>query len=98
MKKYMLFSFALIFIISIIQISSAAGLALNGGPFTYNKVYDNPTTFSFTITNTESFTFFNITFVDSSIVEMPLIPNLTSGQQANIIANIKTNSDNSTQL
>lgn len=56
-----------------------------------NKVKDVDSSITFKITNNEPYTFYNLTFMDNSVIRMPKVNQLDSGQSIVINATIFTN-------
>ncbi len=75
-------------VIMLISFVSANGLVVQDGTLFLNKTVGIEKTFEFDLSNTDSFSFFNITFEDNSMVEMVKIPVLESGQLAHVTATI----------
>jgi len=93
-KKLSVMLFVTLFFLNL----SSAGLVVSNGTYDYNKIYGVPLSFTFTLTNTESFTFYNISMVNNNVVEMPSIPSLNPGQQVNVNALIRADTNNQTTL
>lgn len=70
----------------------ANGLVVNQTSTSVNKLYDQNITLDFTITNTEPFAFYNISTMNSSLITMPIIATLASGQTASVSGIVTTNS------
>lgn len=85
--------FFFIFLFSLFPLISANGLQLGNQTFNVSKTIDNDVSIVFTIFNTDSITFYNITFETNDIINMTKVPQLNSGQAINVTATIKTNED-----
>lgn len=84
----------LIMSLFLITFVSANGLMItNQTTSSISKIVDVNTTIGFTIYNSESFSFYNITFENDNIIAMNKIPVLASGQSAVVTANVRTNTD-----
>jgi len=90
-KRIFLFIFSFIFLFPFL---SANGLEVVGdSSFNINKTLNQDAQVIFTIKNSESFTFYNISFEENDYISMETIEQLNSGQQATITAVISTNSE-----
>lgn len=83
----------LLAIMLIIPFISANGLQITTPQISVNKTLDNSVNVIFSVLNTDSFTFYNITFEDNNIINMTKIPELASGNAINVTATIKANTD-----
>lgn len=90
MKHKFLIIFTILFLVPFVT----AGLQIiETLPFKINQTIGTEEVINFTLYNAESFSFFNISFEDNSIITMDEIPELTSGASKNVIATISTNED-----
>lgn len=88
LKLFLIFSLLLLFPFL------SAGLQIEGDPvFSENKTYGSPKTIQFQITNTEAFTFVNITFEDNDVISIPTIASLPSASSINVTATIISDVD-----
>lgn len=77
-----------------INFVSANGLVISNQSMTsVSKIIDINSTITFVISNTEPFSFYNISFTNNTIVTMTKIPELLSGQTALVTAVVNTNTD-----
>jgi len=90
-NKYLLYFF--IFIICLTFISSNGLMIINQTFPNVTKTIDNNVNINFILTNSEPFTFYNITFETNDVANMTKIPQLISGNSTNVTATIKTNTN-----
>lgn len=77
--------------LSSIPIVSANGLIVNQTNYNVTKFFNQDLLYTFTLRNTDSFTFYNITIEDNNDISVPIISELGPGQGANVDAMVKSN-------
>jgi len=90
MKKLLTFLFFATFLISLV---SANGIQINPSEFNINKTQSEEKTINFTLTNTESIDFVNLTVDNSPHIFMEIINNLSAGETISVSAIIDGTSD-----
>lgn len=98
MKFINLLVFLLVFSFSINFVSSN-GLSIEiDGILQINKTFEEDYNIDIIISNSEPFTFYNITFENNNIIEINKINSLGSGQNITVEATVKTNSNYNGQI
>jgi len=86
--------FLILFTILFLVPFTTAGLQIVGDSFfKINQTIGAEEIIIFSLRNTETFSFFNVSFEDNSIIEMTEIPELVSGASINVTATISADED-----